>query len=128
AVARPGAVVVTTSPAPAAARRALVERGVEVVEVPAAPAGGVDLPTALRALAELGVCSVLAEPGRTLAGALLEAGLVDRLVLHIAVGQGRGPLRRALHLSDADWRTERLGGAGEDLIHHLLPTERSTHS
>ncbi|TVP68565.1 MAG: bifunctional diaminohydroxyphosphoribosylaminopyrimidine deaminase/5-amino-6-(5-phosphoribosylamino)uracil reductase RibD [Nitriliruptor sp.] len=127
---RPGTVVIAAAPAGAGptvaqGRRAdqLVARGVEVAWVPpAADRRGVDLPAALARLAELGIVSLLAEPGPTLAGALLDAALVDRLVLHVAVGLGDGPLAAALAPPPgAPWRTERSGGAGPDAIVHLLP-------
>lgn len=129
-VVRPGAIVVTaehaeTDRARTERRRALVERGVEVLEVPPAPAGGVLLPAALRALGSHGVTSVLAEPGRTLADALLADDLVDRLVLHVAVDRGVGRARRARPVPDGGrWCTERAGGAGSDMILHLVPWSR----
>ncbi len=128
---RSGTVVIaagsTADTVEAAARRhraaALATRGVEVRWVPAGRGGrGVDLPAALATLAETGMVSLLAEPGPTLAGALLDAELVDRLVLHVAVGLGDGPLDDALAPPRGGrWRTERSGGAGGDAIVHLLP-------
>jgi diaminohydroxyphosphoribosylaminopyrimidine deaminase / 5-amino-6-(5-phosphoribosylamino)uracil reductase len=115
------------SPSDAAAswsrrRESLVAAGAQIVEVAAAPGGGVELGAALRALAALGITSVLAEPGRTLAHALVAADLVDRLVLHIAVDQGAGPPAHAVSpRPGARWWTERSGGAGPDLILHLRP-------
>jgi diaminohydroxyphosphoribosylaminopyrimidine deaminase / 5-amino-6-(5-phosphoribosylamino)uracil reductase len=49
------------------------------VTVPAHAAGGLDLPSLLRALGRRGVTRVLAEGGAGLAAALLRQGLVDRL-------------------------------------------------
>ena len=130
-LARPGTVLVAANarpgslPAGARAHRAaqLEARGVLVRWVAPGPGGrGVDLAAALSALTELGMVSLLAEPGPTLAGALLDAELVDRLVLHVAVGLGDGPLHGALSPPPgAAWRTERSGGAGGDAIVHLLP-------
>lgn len=75
------------------ARLALERAGVETVEV--APAdGGVDLGEALAALGERGVTEVLVEAGPTLAAALLEAGLVDRLSVFVAEGEGARPTGR----------------------------------
>ena len=125
AVARPGSLVVTSPSAPMEQRLALLERGVEVVEVPADPAGGVDLSAAMAALTELGITTVLAEPGAILAHALVAADLVDRLVLHVAVGLGDGPPARAVpDPPGGTWRTERRSGAGRDLVLHLIPTAR----
>ena len=123
AVARPGAIVVTSPAAPTSARAALRDRGVEVVEVPAARPRGVELRAALEALAARGITSVFAEPGRTLAAALVAAGLVDRLVLHVASELGDGPPARALGPPPGTaWRATRVGGAGADLVLHLVPT------
>ena len=124
-VARPGAIVVTAPDTPVERRLALLERGVEVVEVPAGPAGGVELPAALAALADLGVTTVLAEPGATLAHALVAADLVDRLVLHVAVDLGTGaPIRAVPDPPGGPWAIERSGGAGRDLVLHLVPSAR----
>jgi diaminohydroxyphosphoribosylaminopyrimidine deaminase / 5-amino-6-(5-phosphoribosylamino)uracil reductase len=121
-VARPGTLLVTVPGHAAASLRPLEVAGVQVLTVPAGPRGGVDLGAALRALAAVGVTSVLAEPGPTLAGALVAEGHVDRLVLHVAVGQREGPPRRATGSPPTGrWRTERSGGAGADLILHLAP-------
>ncbi|WP_377272185.1 bifunctional diaminohydroxyphosphoribosylaminopyrimidine deaminase/5-amino-6-(5-phosphoribosylamino)uracil reductase RibD [Peterkaempfera sp. SMS 1(5)a] len=66
---------------------------VEVLAVPRGPQGrGVDLGVLLRELYVRGVRSVLAEGGPTLAGALLEAGLVDEVVGYLAPSVlGAGP-------------------------------------
>jgi diaminohydroxyphosphoribosylaminopyrimidine deaminase/5-amino-6-(5-phosphoribosylamino)uracil reductase len=55
----------------------------EIVRVPSAE-GGVDVPAALDALAERGICHVLVEAGPTLAGSFVDSGCVDRLVLYLA--------------------------------------------
>jgi diaminohydroxyphosphoribosylaminopyrimidine deaminase / 5-amino-6-(5-phosphoribosylamino)uracil reductase len=111
-----GALVLTGPDAPAAARDALEQAGAEVVTVAAAPQGGLALPAALEAVADAGLNSVLAEPGRTLAQALLDDDLVDRLVLHIAGSLQDGPAGTAVRTPPAAWRTARVGGAGTDLI------------
>jgi diaminohydroxyphosphoribosylaminopyrimidine deaminase/5-amino-6-(5-phosphoribosylamino)uracil reductase len=54
------------------------------VEVMAATNGQVDLPECLKDLAARGCNEVLVEAGRTLNGALLQAGLADELVMYIA--------------------------------------------
>jgi diaminohydroxyphosphoribosylaminopyrimidine deaminase / 5-amino-6-(5-phosphoribosylamino)uracil reductase len=64
-----------------AKRRAALERcGIEVLTVPAAPGGHLDLDMALAVLATRGLTRVLVEGGSALAAALLRARLVDRLV------------------------------------------------
>jgi diaminohydroxyphosphoribosylaminopyrimidine deaminase / 5-amino-6-(5-phosphoribosylamino)uracil reductase len=83
-VVRSGTIIITAS-GPPDWRAAMASRGVETVPVPASPGGGVDLPAALGALhTRFGIRRILAEPGATLAGALLEADLVDRVVRHVA--------------------------------------------
>ena len=62
---------------------AMKKLGAEVVVLPDAN-GRVDLNAALRDLAEKGCNEVLVEAGATLNGALLNAGLVDELVLYMA--------------------------------------------
>jgi diaminohydroxyphosphoribosylaminopyrimidine deaminase/5-amino-6-(5-phosphoribosylamino)uracil reductase len=127
ALSRHGTVLVTVAdegdPRRGGARELLAARGVTILEVPAGADGvGLDLFAALAAVADAGFCTLLAEPGPTLAGALHAAGLIDRLVLHVAVGLGNGPPRRVLpDPPRGRWRTERAGGAGEDLVLHLAP-------
>lgn len=65
------------------ARAALGSAGVPLVEVPA-DAGDGGLRTVLDALWARRVRSVLVEGGASVAGAFLTAGLVDRLVAHVA--------------------------------------------
>jgi diaminohydroxyphosphoribosylaminopyrimidine deaminase/5-amino-6-(5-phosphoribosylamino)uracil reductase len=74
-------VLVITAPGhPPAAQAPFMEAGADIVTVPAHAAGGLDLPSLLRALGRRGVTRVLAEGGSGLAAALLRQGLVDRLV------------------------------------------------
>jgi diaminohydroxyphosphoribosylaminopyrimidine deaminase / 5-amino-6-(5-phosphoribosylamino)uracil reductase len=120
-VVRRGALVVGGVGAPAPRRAALERAGAEVAEVPTGVDGHLALPAALELLAARGYNALLAEPGATLAHALLDADLVDRLVLHVGLDLGDGPPRRALH-PDASWTAERSGGAGTDLIlQHVRP-------
>ena len=63
--------------------RALVEAGAEIVPLPDA-GGRVSLPALMAALAGRGVNEVHTECGPTLAGALLESGLVDEIVVYLA--------------------------------------------
>ncbi len=60
---------------------ALVEAGVEIVKVPATPAGKVDMAAALAVLGGRGLTRVLVEGGGRLAASLLAADLVDRLAI-----------------------------------------------
>ncbi|GGJ07767.1 riboflavin biosynthesis protein RibD [Alicyclobacillus cellulosilyticus] len=81
---------------PQASRAAALARaGAEVIPVPAGPDGHVDLHAALRALADIGIDSVLVEGGGRLAGALLRAQLIDQVVYYVApklLGGGRPAL------------------------------------
>jgi diaminohydroxyphosphoribosylaminopyrimidine deaminase / 5-amino-6-(5-phosphoribosylamino)uracil reductase len=121
AVVRRGALLLCGSAAAAPRRAELEAAGAEVVEVPTDTDGGLALGPALRTLAECGIDTVFAEPGATLARALLDADLVDRLVLHVGLHLGDGRPRRVVTI-DPTWRTERSGGAGLDLIlQHVRP-------
>jgi len=117
--------VIAEAPDPTVAAT-LRDRGVDVVT-----ADG--LSGALRLLAEKGLLDVLVEGGPTLIGALLSAGLVDRLALFVApliIGRGapdlvatQAPSRveEGLRLRDVEWRqvgddllVEGLVGGGEE--------------
>jgi diaminohydroxyphosphoribosylaminopyrimidine deaminase/5-amino-6-(5-phosphoribosylamino)uracil reductase len=77
--------VVTTESAPAAARRGWADAGAAVEVVGASRDGrGVDLAETLALLARDGVLQALVEGGPTVHGALLDAGLVDRVVAYVA--------------------------------------------
>lgn len=70
--------------APRPRAEALTGRGVRVVEVPANAEGRLDLDVCLRRVAADGNLSLMVEGGGEIVGALIDAGLLDRLVLHIA--------------------------------------------
>lgn len=79
----PGSALIATLDDTTPAADALRSAGAEVVAFP--PAGErVDLASLLEYLAGRGVNELHAECGATLAGALLDAGLVDELVLYLA--------------------------------------------
>lgn len=130
-VVRPGTVLITSAGGagpvdgddPARERRCrdLEAAGVRVVSVPGEPDGnGLVLAAALAVLVDQGMVSLLAEPGPTLARALLRAGLVDRLVRHVAVHLGSGAPTALAPPAEGAWRLERSGGAGPDaIVHHL---------
>ncbi|WP_200347489.1 bifunctional diaminohydroxyphosphoribosylaminopyrimidine deaminase/5-amino-6-(5-phosphoribosylamino)uracil reductase RibD, partial [Rhodospirillum rubrum] len=71
--------ILTTAGATTARRQALVERGVQILEVEADSQGRPTLAGALSALAGRGVTRLLVEGGGHLAAAFLAADLVDRL-------------------------------------------------
>jgi len=65
---------------------------VEVLRVPPAPGGGLDLAAVLRDLHDRGVRHLLLEGGPTLAGSFVRSGLVDRVVAYLAPALlGAGP-------------------------------------
>jgi diaminohydroxyphosphoribosylaminopyrimidine deaminase / 5-amino-6-(5-phosphoribosylamino)uracil reductase len=116
-----GALVITSRAADPQRQDDLRRAGASVETVTSGPGGGLDLPSALQRIARAGIASVLAEPGRTLAQALMDADLVDRLVLHVGGSRPGTVVVPAVHpASAAAWRLERLGGAGPDLIAHLV--------
>ncbi len=83
AILRGGNVLIYATSSDARKIAALREAGAEVV-VLTGEAESVDLVAALRDLARRGINEVLVEAGRTLNGALFQAGLVDELVLYLA--------------------------------------------
>ncbi len=62
----------------------LESAGAEVLACPAAGGGGVDLQALLTMLSERGINEVLVEAGQRLNGSLLEAGLMDELIVYQA--------------------------------------------
>lgn len=78
-----GGVLIYTASADVHKRMALQAAGAEVV-VMAGETGQVDMSAMLGDLARRGMNEVLVEAGKTLNGALLQAGLVDELVLYLA--------------------------------------------
>lgn len=79
------ALILLASPdAPSERARLLREAGVTILHCETEPCGRIDLVPALRRLTEIGLTSVLSEGGSHMAGALLRAGLVDRLAWHRA--------------------------------------------
>jgi diaminohydroxyphosphoribosylaminopyrimidine deaminase/5-amino-6-(5-phosphoribosylamino)uracil reductase len=79
----PGRTLVACAHTDAGRRAALEQAGAEVVELPD-PAQRVDLGALARLLAREQINEVLVESGPTLAGAMLDADLVDELILYLA--------------------------------------------
>ncbi len=79
----PGAVLVIAATENAKAQRALERAGAEVIYCPAEN-GQVDLLKVLQLLSERQCNEVMVEAGATLAGAFIEAGLVDQLNVYMA--------------------------------------------
>ncbi|MFT4837708.1 MAG: diaminohydroxyphosphoribosylaminopyrimidine deaminase [Nonlabens sp.] len=79
-----GALIVTVAGSDGARAAALADAGAAVVEVAASAEGRVVPAAALSALRARGIHDVYAEPGETLACALVRAGVVDALIVHRA--------------------------------------------
>jgi len=117
-------VLVITAPGhPPAAQAPFIAAGADIITAPAHAAGGLDLPSLLRALGRRGVTRVLAEGGAGLAAALLRQGLVDRLVwFHApAVMGGDGhPALEGLRLAALSamprFRRVALRALGDDML------------
>jgi diaminohydroxyphosphoribosylaminopyrimidine deaminase/5-amino-6-(5-phosphoribosylamino)uracil reductase len=88
----PGALVIAALDAPP--RSDLAIEGVEIAQVPG-EGGRVDVGEMLNALGRRGICWLLVEGGGEVHGQLLQAGLVDDMVLYVApklIGAGGTPL------------------------------------
>jgi len=132
--------VITTARAEPAVKQAWKDAGAEVEEVPeqktppqrgfSAPAPAVDLAGALDVLGRRGVLQAMVEGGPTLHGALLAAGLADRLVVYsggvvlgpeglpLLAGPGPGTLAEA-----SRWRLTGLRRIGGDARLDWEPVE-----
>jgi len=115
--------VITTAAADVETRREWKEAGAEVEDVaPAvAGAGGVDLGAALDVLGRRGVLQAMVEGGPTVHGALLAAGLADRIVVYtggLVLGDEGAPLFRGpgpSTLGEASrWRLTAVRRLGDD--------------
>lgn len=101
---QPGATLVATTSDDGVARKRLTDAGAEVVQLAGDAHGG--LASLMTILAGRGINEVLVEAGATLAGAVLQAGLADEVVLYTApllLGDGaRGlfHLPQVRHLAD----------------------------
>ena len=119
-----GPVILYTTSVDAARRAALEARGAEIVVLPGAPGGRVDLAAVLADLGARPVNEIHVEAGARLNGALLQQGLVDELLLYLAptlLGEGRGMAALGALESLADlppglgWSFHEAGRVGDDL-------------
>jgi diaminohydroxyphosphoribosylaminopyrimidine deaminase/5-amino-6-(5-phosphoribosylamino)uracil reductase len=104
---REGPALVFTASADAARLGELARRGVLVESVPRSPAGGLDLAIVLRRLAEREANEVWVEAGARLAGALLDARLVDELIVYLApslLGPSARPLAQLPEITQLEQR------------------------
>ncbi len=129
-LAPPGDVLVVAAVPDAARQAALAERGADVQLLPGAN-GKVDLPALLALLAGRGINELHVEAGHKLNASLLQAGLVDELLVYLAprlLGLGRemaafGPLER---LADGlDFRFLDVQQIGDDLRLRARPPGRA---
>lgn len=85
-----GVLVTTTVDAPSAVVAAWKAAGAEVVVLGPGAGGGVDLEELVEHLGARGVLQLMVEGGPGLAGGLLRAGLVDRLVVYVGAATAGG--------------------------------------
>ena len=122
-----GGTLIATVCSDAAKIAALTELGAEVLLVPE-QAGKTDLAAVLRLLAERGMNEITVEAGAKLNGSLLQAGLIDELVLYQAPSllgdQARGlfalPALTTLE-GRTDWSIQDVRPVGHDLRLVLRP-------
>jgi diaminohydroxyphosphoribosylaminopyrimidine deaminase/5-amino-6-(5-phosphoribosylamino)uracil reductase len=125
--------VITTDAAPAAAVDDWRAAGAKV-ETVAAASGGLDLSAALTVLGGHGVLQAMVEGGPTVHGALLAAGLVDRLVVYVGAallgpdgaaafaGPSPATIAHAHRLT-----LHRVTALGDDVRLDYVPMPRSVH-
>lgn len=123
-----GALVFTGPAAAAGWRQEVTRAGAEVVDVPPGEGGGVELAPVLAHLHDSGVQAVLVEGGPMVAAGFVRAGLVDRIVAHVAAdllgGGGRAaldPIGTATMADIATWRLEGSVRRGADLEVRAVP-------
>lgn len=106
-LALPGSTCVITTERRHQSTQALTGQGVQIVRVPERD-GLVDLHAGLKRLARLEVNEVLLEAGPRLSGAMLQAGLVDELVLYLAPRLLGDNARGLVHLPGLERLAESL--------------------
>ncbi|MFD1384516.1 bifunctional diaminohydroxyphosphoribosylaminopyrimidine deaminase/5-amino-6-(5-phosphoribosylamino)uracil reductase RibD [Rhodanobacter aciditrophus] len=110
--------------------KALQKKGVDVRFVPLGEDGRLDLVEAMGQLADEGINEVLVETGAELAGAFLNAGLVDELVIYMApklLGSAARPLLSLPleHMSEAvELDLQEMTKIGSDIKFVYVPQYR----
>lgn len=119
--------VLLMAPSAAAHGMRFAERGVDVIAVPLEEvADRLDLKAAMATLLDVGILTVLAEPGVRLAQSLLDAALIDELEIHIAKGDGVRTIRSCLsglpNIFDREAGSVRhtVTGDGDLVVHQRL--------
>ncbi len=123
-------IVLTVRP-PATRIEALRKKSVEVIQMGKPKDKQVDLASALATLGRMEINEVLVESGPRLAGALLQAGLVDELVIYAAPSLLGSEARALAHLPGLASLKQRLKfrfadarGVGTDLRITAVPERR----
>lgn len=118
---QPGRTLIMTASEDEAARVQLHEAGAQIVQLPQ-QGNHIDLRAVLEELTVLEVNEVLLETGATLSGAMLEAGLIDELIIYMApllMGDAARPLFKLPHLATMQDRIElelrEVRAVGKDL-------------
>ncbi|MFT3806938.1 bifunctional diaminohydroxyphosphoribosylaminopyrimidine deaminase/5-amino-6-(5-phosphoribosylamino)uracil reductase RibD [Arenimonas sp.] len=107
--------------------------GAELVALPKAGEGRLDLEAALKELGRRDINEVQVEAGATLGGALLQAGLVDELLLYVApvlLGDSARPLFGGLDIASMrdrlGWRVVDARRIGDDHRFLLRPAPQAS--
>lgn len=104
----PGTSLIVTASAGQQKRRRLEQAGFEVARLPADERRRVDLPSLLDHLAMREINDVMVEAGAVLNGALLQAGLVDELIVYMAPSLLGDDGRGAFHLPGLTKLSDRI--------------------
>ena len=106
--------------------------GAELAALPRAGEGRLDLAAALQELGRRGINEVQVEAGATLGGALLQAGMVDELLLYVApvlLGDSARPLFGGLDIASMQdrlgWRVVDARRIGDDHRFLLRPAPQA---
>lgn len=105
---QPGQTVIMTCSEDEAARTELQNAGAVVTAVPPDAHNNVDLAAVLDQLGELEINELHVETGATLAGALMQAGLVDELIIYMAPTLLGDAARGLFHLPGIETMDDRL--------------------
>ncbi|MDY6980897.1 MAG: bifunctional diaminohydroxyphosphoribosylaminopyrimidine deaminase/5-amino-6-(5-phosphoribosylamino)uracil reductase RibD [Pseudomonadota bacterium] len=105
---QPGKTVILTCSEEEAAREELRNAGAEVITVAQDAHNNVDLAAVLDQLGEMEINELHVETGATLAGALVQAGLVDELIVYMAPTLLGDAARGLFHLPGLETMADRL--------------------
>lgn len=106
-LAQPGRTLVLSAETQGDAAKRLKAAGAELIGVPLEGAH-LDLPAGMAALSDYEINTVLVEAGPQLAGALVQAGLVDELLLYMAPDLLGDTARGLMHLPGLEHLAERV--------------------